>query len=123
MRNALTAILVFSGFFASATEGAAEQRMSSAEIRKAIVGKTVSWSPNGGQSYYGTDGSYRYNGYRTDTGVYFIKDGGVCMRFANGFGRCDAWYRDGARIYIKPTSAPGSPSPNRRGTIYTAIIN
>ena len=117
------AILTGVGILAVMNPALAEQRASREEIRRAIVGKTVTWSPNGGQSYYGSGGSYRFAGYRNSEGTYVIQDGAVCMKFTSGKSRCDAWYKDGSRLYIKPTSAPGMPSSNQQGTIYTAIIN
>jgi len=101
----------------------AEQKLNRDEIRRLVAGKTVTWVPNGGQSYYGVDGYYRWMGPgKTSEGTYHIQDGAVCMKFTRGGLRCDAWYKEGASYYIKPTQAPGFPSSANQPR-YNAVIN
>ena len=91
----------------------ADERLTPTEIRRLIVGKTVSWNDGGGQSHYAAGGAYRYTrGGRVGEGSYRIMDGGVCMQFTSGKLRCDAWYKSSGQFYIKTMRSKENPKPS-----------
>ena len=102
----------------------ADDRLTRAEIQRLIENKTVTWAGAGTQSYYGPRGFYRYVGRgRMEEGMYQISDGVVCVKFMNGFLRCDAWYRDGGGYYIRHMNAPEFRSPSPGGYSRVMSIN
>lgn len=72
---------------------------------EALPGKSFRFH-DGGESLYGRDGAYSYtysqeNGGGTAWGTYRIAgDGSICVDFANGFGRCDLYVRNGSRVIL-----------------------
>jgi hypothetical protein len=65
MRGLRAMLLV--GVCISSIQGSADERVSRSELAKLIVGKTVTWSDYGGQSYYGVGGKYRYASSRQNS--------------------------------------------------------
>jgi len=108
-------LAILSGAICDARAG---QRLSRDEIRRLIVGKTVTWS-NRSESSFGAGGDYHYAGTRgrgvavTGGGTYTIGDGVVCYKFRSGRLRCDGWYRDESGIYLVPMNSSESRNPAR----------
>jgi hypothetical protein len=106
---------------ALATAAAAQDRMTRAEIRNLIVGKTVFWQ-GGAQSTYGAAGDYRFvNSRRNDAGTYTISDGVVCYKFKNDFLRCDSWRKAGSGVCITPMKSAGYRMPTTGGGCSSSI--
>ncbi|MBW4709265.1 hypothetical protein KX928_15850 [Roseobacter sp. YSTF-M11] len=80
----------------------ADRLMTSEETGLLVDGQTLTFF-DGGQSKFSVGGaySYTYPGGRSAFGRYRIApDGTVCIAFRNGFGRCDRYVQNGARIVM-----------------------
>jgi hypothetical protein len=83
----------------STARGATEE-----EIAAAFIGKTTEFS-DGGVAQYGADGSYTFtfsdfwNNDRS-TGRYSIRPSTICVKFDNGFSRCDTIYIDNGEFTL-----------------------
>lgn len=75
---------------------AADVKVPAGEIKKLIVGRTVSCGPS--KCTYNKDGSYRFN--RDAPGKYTISNGKICVRWENGFARCDSIVRNGKKYFL-----------------------
>ncbi len=112
-RFSFFAVAVFAT--SAATAVVAGEKLTRGEITKLVVGKTVTWEDGGGQSYYAVGGYYRYSSRRRiSEGNYVVADGVVCMKFKNSKLRCDAWFREGTRIYIMTMRSKNFPKPSMR---------
>jgi hypothetical protein len=74
------------------------------EIAAAFIGNTVDFA-GGGVATYGTDGSYTYRlvtpyDNEKSTGRYSIRPSTICIRFDDGFSRCDTIYVDNGRYTL-----------------------
>jgi hypothetical protein len=68
------------------------------EIAAAFIGKTVEFS-DGGVAQYDADGRYTFTfsdfwSNDRSTGRYSIRPSTICVKFDNGFSRCDTIYID-----------------------------
>jgi hypothetical protein len=77
---------------------------SQEEIAAAFIGKTVDFS-DGGVSKYGTDGRYTFtftNFWDNDrsAGTYSIRPSTICVKFDDGFSRCDTIYVDNGKFTL-----------------------
>lgn len=102
-----------------ATSASADERMSSADVKTAISGKTVIGATASGVGYettFAADGSVNVDtdGYGSDTGKWHVtKDGRMCAtyeRFYDGLERC-VWFEkaanaNGLKAYIEGTNEP-----------------
>ena len=83
----------------STARGATEE-----EIAAAFIGKTVEFS-DGGVAQYGADGRYTFtlsdfwNNDRS-SGRYSIRPSTICVKFDNGFSRCDTIYIDNGQFTL-----------------------
>jgi hypothetical protein len=83
----------------SAAKGTTEE-----EIAAAFIGKMVEFS-DGGVARYDADGRYTFtfsdfwNNDRT-TGRYSIRPSTICVKFDNGFSRCDTIYADNGKFTL-----------------------
>jgi hypothetical protein len=83
----------------STARGATEE-----EIAAAFIGKTAEFS-DGGVAQYSADGSYTFtfsdfwNNDRS-TGRYSIRPSTICVKFDNGFSRCDTIYIDNGEFTL-----------------------
>ena len=87
----------------------AQQAMSGDEIKALITGKIIDFSE--GMATYKADGKYEYyikaNG-GTSRGKWSVQGDRVCVDFDAGGNRCDQYFKDGTRTFLK----------NSRGTMY-----
>lgn len=71
----------------------------------ALAGQTLTFYDEG-QSTYSAGGAYSYtysaaNGGGTAFGTYSLaEDGSVCVKYRNGFSRCDLYVRNGERLIL-----------------------
>ncbi|MGV6804562.1 MAG: hypothetical protein ACWA49_10180 [Ruegeria sp.] len=71
----------------------------------ALAGRTLTFYDDG-RSKYSAGGAYSYtysaaNGGGTAYGTYSIAaDGSVCVKYRNGFTRCDLYVRNGERLIL-----------------------
>jgi hypothetical protein len=76
------------------------------EIAAAFIGKTVDFS-DGGVAIYGTDGRYtfRFPNRENDRsmGRYSIRPSTICLKFDDGFSRCDTVYIDNGQFTLVNT--------------------
>ena len=83
----------------STARGATEE-----EIAAAFIGKTAEFS-DGGVAQYGADGRYTFtfsdfwNNDRS-AGRYSIRPSTICVKFDNGFSRCDTIYIDNGEFTL-----------------------
>lgn len=96
---------------AHASAADAQNRLTKAEIAAAFTGKSVKFSGgSGGEAHYAADGNYTYWGSNgVWKGKYEVVEGRICVKFTNGFSRCDEIVRDGG----------GLAFVNSRGNKYT----
>jgi hypothetical protein len=92
---ALACSLAISGTY-SLSVNAADTPVPKGELQKLVSGKTVMSA--GASLYYGSDGSYTYNG--ASPGKYRIDTGRICVDFANGQARCDNIVKDAGKYYL-----------------------
>ena len=72
------------------------------EVEDLTAGNTLVFYDDG-RSTYGAEGaySYTYASGASAVGRYRIEDDGtVCIRYPNGFGRCDRYVENGSRIVL-----------------------
>jgi|SRR4051812_42482280 len=74
------------------------------EIAAAFIGKTVDFS-DGGVGKYDTDGRYTFTfadfwDNNKSTGRYSIRPSTICVKFDDGFSRCDTIYIDNGNFTL-----------------------
>lgn len=77
--------------------------LTQAEAEELTAGRTLKFYDDG-RAKFSIGGAYSYT-YGNDGGTAFGrfevgKDGTVCIAFANGFGRCDLFVRNGERLVM-----------------------
>jgi hypothetical protein len=87
---------------AQASAAGAQTRLTKAEIAEAFTGKSVKFAGgSGGEAHYAADGNYTYWGRDgVWKGKYEIVDGRICVKFTNGFSRCDEIFREGSGLAL-----------------------
>ena len=105
MKRILTLFLAFVACPVLAQDWAlrvGDRVMSRTEVEELTTGNTLVFH-DGGQSRYSAGGSYSYT-YASGQSAYgqyeIAEDGTVCIRYRNGFGRCDRYVRSGERIVL-----------------------
>jgi len=74
------------------------------EIAAAFIGKTIDFS-DGGVATYGADGSYTFAfsdfwSNNKSAGKYSIRPSTICVKFDDGFSRCDTIYIDNGKFIL-----------------------
>lgn len=77
-------------------------RMSRAELIGFLPRRIIRFHDGGASEYYADNRyTYTYEGGGTAYGYWRVEtDGEVCVDFVTGFGRCDLYVRDGARVTL-----------------------
>lgn len=80
-----------------------DARFSQDAMTERLSGQVVTFYDDGQSEYY-VDGRYTYT-YGGEGGTAYgywqvREDGAVCIEFVNGFGRCDLFVMDGARMVL-----------------------
>ena len=108
MRKCALAFAIASAL--AATGAAAQQAMSSEEIKGLVTGKSLQIGSDGVATYK-ADGKYEYyvksNG-QTARGKWSVQGDRICVVFDAGGNRCDQFLRDAGKTLLK----------NSRGTTF-----
>jgi len=100
------ALAVFAGATGAFAQGglrAGDEVFSQAALTQTLTGQAIEFY-DGSIARYRADGRYSYvyrDGGRPNLGYYEVtEDSTVCVRFDNGFSRCDTFVRNGARLLL-----------------------
>jgi hypothetical protein len=86
----------------------AQAPMTKVEMENSLVGKSLVFS-GGSEAHYGADGEYSFTSRAgVQRGKYTLSDGKICVAFPGGNTRCDAFTKEGDRIFF--TNAKGEKS-------------